>query len=168
MTGTPRHPDVGTAVRYHTALTRRATAEEPAGFFHPDVVQHEFPNALAPDGAVRGLLAILETAERGRAVLSHQAFDIVEAVAAGDTVALEVRRRGTRAVPLGELPAGHEPRARFAAFLEFRDGRIVAQRNYGCFDRLAQEDRRRRSEVPPRKEINSLPVHPMALLSAFQ
>ncbi|MFI0737359.1 nuclear transport factor 2 family protein [Streptomyces sp. NPDC021100] len=137
MTATPRHPDVETAVRYHAAVARRATAEELALFFHPDVVQHEFPNALAPDGAVRDLLAVLEAAERGRAVLSEQAFDVVEAVASGGTVALEVRWHGTLAVPLGALPAGHELRARLAVFLEFRDARITAQRNYDCFDRLA-------------------------------
>jgi ketosteroid isomerase-like protein len=27
-----------------------------------------------------------------------------------------------------------EMRARFAAFIEFRDGRIVRQRNYDCFE----------------------------------
>ncbi|MBZ4322927.1 nuclear transport factor 2 family protein [Streptomyces huiliensis] len=137
MTATPRHPNVETAVRYHAAVASQATGEELARFFHPDAVQREYPNALAPDGAVRDLPAILAAAERGRAVLSEQAFDIVEAVAAGDTVALEAVWRGTLAVPLGTLPAGHELRARLAVFLEFRDGRIVAQRNYDCFDRLA-------------------------------
>jgi ketosteroid isomerase-like protein len=29
--------------------------------------------------------------------------------------------------------AGGQMRARFAAFLQFRDGKIVAQRNYDCF-----------------------------------
>jgi len=41
---------------------------------------------------------------------------------------------GTLAVPFGSIPAGGEMRARFAIFLELRDGRIVRQRNYDCFD----------------------------------
>ena len=38
------------------------------------------------------------------------------------------------AIPLGTLPAGGEMRARFAVFLQFRDGKIVSQRNYDCFE----------------------------------
>jgi ketosteroid isomerase-like protein len=49
-------------------------------------------------------------------------------------VALEVRWSGTLAVPVGSFPAGGEMRARFAVFLDFRDGKIVAQRNYDCFE----------------------------------
>ena len=52
----------------------------------------------------------------------------------GNRVGLEVIWTGTRAVPVATLPAGAQMRARFAVFLEFRDGRIVAQRNYDCFD----------------------------------
>ena len=32
-----------------------------------------------------------------------------------------------------KTPAGSVMRARFAQFFEFRDGKIVAQRNYDCF-----------------------------------
>ena len=38
------------------------------------------------------------------------------------------------AIPFGTLTAGSEMRCHSAMFLEFRDGRIVAQRNYDCFD----------------------------------
>ncbi|MGK5642698.1 nuclear transport factor 2 family protein [Streptomyces sp. URMC 126] len=135
MTATPRHPDVETALRYLAAVARRSTAEELARFLHPDVVQHEYPNALAPEGAVRDLPGILAAAERGRATLAEQAFDVIEAVGGGGTVALEARWRGTLAVPVGSLPAGHELRAHLAVFFGFRDGRILSQRNYDCFDR---------------------------------
>jgi hypothetical protein len=40
----------------------------------------------------------------------------------------------TLAVPLGTLPAGGQMRARFAVFLEFKDDKIIFQRNYDCFD----------------------------------
>jgi ketosteroid isomerase-like protein len=66
--------------------------------------------------------------------MSHQVYAVVNELPCGDTVVLEVLWSGTPAIPLGSLPAGGEMRARFAVFLEFRDGKIVRQRNYDCFD----------------------------------
>jgi ketosteroid isomerase-like protein len=37
------------------------------------------------------------------------------------------------AVPIGTLAVGGQLRARFAMFLEIREGRIARQRNYDCF-----------------------------------
>ncbi|WP_240506701.1 nuclear transport factor 2 family protein [Thermoactinospora rubra] len=128
------HPNVEIAVRYHEAVSRFAAGEELARFLHEDVVHHELPNALFPEGNVRDLAGMLKAGEAGRGVLSDQVFEVVNAVAAGDQVALEVKWRGTLAVPLGELPAGHVLRAHIAAFLDFRDGKIVAQRNYDCYE----------------------------------
>jgi ketosteroid isomerase-like protein len=48
----------------------------------------------------------------------------------GNTVALEVVWTGELAIPFGTLTAGSELRAHSAMFMEFRDGKIVAQRNY--------------------------------------
>ena len=41
---------------------------------------------------------------------------------------------GTLAVAIGTLAAGDEMRAHFGVFLTFRDGLIVQQRNYDCFE----------------------------------
>ncbi len=49
---------------------------------------------------------------------------------------VEVTWSGTPAVALGDLAAGPVVRAHIAAFLEFRDGKIIAQRNYDCYERL--------------------------------
>ncbi|MDT0448594.1 nuclear transport factor 2 family protein [Streptomyces hesseae] len=135
MPDVPQHPNVETALRYHEAVARFATGEELARFFHEDAVHHELPNALFPEGVVRDLPAILAAAERGRGLLAEQRFEVTGAVAAGDRVALEVVWSGTLGVPLGELPTGHVLRAHIATFLEFRDGRIVSQRNYDCYER---------------------------------
>ncbi|AQZ60757.1 unnamed protein product [[Actinomadura] parvosata subsp. kistnae] len=129
-----RHPNIDIAVRYHEAVSVGASAEP---YLHPDVVHHELPNLLFPDGVVRDLHGLRAAAERGARTISEQRFDVRNAVAFGDQVALEVTWTGTLAVPLGDLPAGHVLRAHIATFLEFRDGRIVAQRNYDCYERLA-------------------------------
>jgi ketosteroid isomerase-like protein len=103
-------------------------------FFADDVVQVEFPNRLVPSGVTRDLAALRDAAERGRKVMTAQRFEVVNAIASGDQVAVEAIWTGTLAVPLGSLPAGGEMRARFAIFLTYRDGKIVRQHNYDCFD----------------------------------
>jgi ketosteroid isomerase-like protein len=108
------------ARHYLEALENGVTGEALAEYYAPDVVQEEFPNRLAANGARRDLAAILEGAER--------------ALASGDQVALEVLWVGTLAVPMGSIPVGGEMRAHFAVFLDFRDGKIVGQRNYDCFE----------------------------------
>jgi ketosteroid isomerase-like protein len=122
------------ARRYFAALEGGATGEALAAFYAPDVVQEEFPNRLSPLGVRRDLVAILAAASRGQQVMAAQRWEVVHAVASGDRAAVEFRWAGTLAVPFGSLPAGGELRGRFAVFLEFRDGRIVAQRNYDCFE----------------------------------
>ncbi|MER6439066.1 nuclear transport factor 2 family protein [Streptomyces sp. NPDC001185] len=130
------HPNTVLALAYHEAVSRGAVGDELAGFFHEDVVHQELPNALFPAGAVRDLGALREAAARGQERLSRQSFDVLNVVASDGQVALEVLWTGTLAVPLGNLPAGHVMRAHIATFLEFRDGRIVAQRNYDCYEPL--------------------------------
>lgn len=130
------HPNVRTAVRYHQAVSRSAASEELASFFHPDATHVQLPNALFPDGTVRGLSDLLAAAQQGHALLADQHFEVANAVAAGTRVAVEATWSGTLAVPLGDLPAGRVLRAHIATFLEFRDGKIIAQRNYDCYERL--------------------------------
>jgi ketosteroid isomerase-like protein len=73
-------------------------------------------------------------AELGKREISKQSFEIHNALVDGDRVAMEVLWQGRLANPAGDLPVGGEMRAHFAIFLEFRDGKIVAQRSYECFE----------------------------------
>jgi ketosteroid isomerase-like protein len=120
--------------RYLQALGASAGGDELRGFFDDAVSFEELPNRLFPNGRVRRLEAALADAERGKKLLSRQSYVVHAAVAQGDTVAVEAEWTGTLAAPLGTMPAGYEMRARSAMFLEIRAGRIVAQRNYDCFE----------------------------------
>ena len=122
------------ARQYLSAIASGATGDELAGFFAPDIVQQEFPNRLNPAGVTRGLPDILEGAEHGRKLLRSQWYEVLHAVTSGEHVALEVQWTGTLAIPLAGLPPGGILRARFAVFLDYRDGKIVQQRNYDCFE----------------------------------
>ena len=103
-------------------------------FFAEDAVQEEFPNALVPNGARRTLDELREANERGRDVLTSEAYEIVNMVEAGDLVACEVLWRGVLAVPLRSLKPGDVMKARFGVFFEFRGDKIRRQRNYDCFE----------------------------------
>jgi hypothetical protein len=98
-------------------------------------VQEEFPNRLNPQGGRSDYATILSRLAKGRQLLTGEHYEIVGELAAKDRVALEVLWSGTLAVPLGDqLPAGSTIRARFGVFLVFEAGRIIAQRNYDCFE----------------------------------
>lgn len=131
---TSRHDLLLLAKEYLGAIERGATGAELAAFFTPDVVQVEFPNRLLPHGATRDLQGILDGALRGQQVVRDQRFQVVNGIVAGERVALEVTWSATLALTLGTLPAGGEMRARFAVFLEYREGRIARQHNYDCFE----------------------------------
>lgn len=126
--------NLDTARRYLRAIEQGATGETLAAFFHPEVTQREYPNRLVPTGATRDLRAVLDGAERGQKVVSSQRYEVRHTVEQGDTVALEIDWSATLKVPVGTLPAGGTMRASIAVFLTFRDGRILSQHNYDCFE----------------------------------
>lgn len=122
------------ARRYLQAVESQASGAELAGFFAADVVVDQFPNRLVPKLVRSGLADIQREAEMGRRHVARQTYRIVNAVAAGDTVALEVTWEGVLALPVAGLEAGATMRAYFGMFLKFRDGKIVRQANYDCFE----------------------------------
>jgi len=122
------------ARKYLGQLSNGAGPEELESFFAPDVVMEEFPNRLRPNGATGDLRAIIDARARGKALLSAENFELLNAVGSGDQVVMEVVWTGTVRAAAGPFAAGQSLRARFAVFLEFRDGRIIRQRNYDCFD----------------------------------
>ncbi|MFL5498380.1 MAG: nuclear transport factor 2 family protein [Gemmatimonadaceae bacterium] len=122
------------ARRYLEALESGADGATLAEYFTKDAVQEEFPNRLSPIGVHRDLKAILDAARKGKQRVRAQKFEILNSVADGDNVALEVFWSGLLAAPVDTLPADSEMRAHLSIFLEFRDGKICRQHNYDCFD----------------------------------
>jgi|SRR5690349_8877495 len=126
--------NLATARRYLEAIESGAEGGALAEFFTKDVIQEEFPNRLSPIGQHRNLQALLESARKGKKIISHQKYDVLSAIADGDRVAMEVFWSGLLAVPLEGLPANSQLRAHVSIFFEFRDGKIARQHNYDCFD----------------------------------
>jgi ketosteroid isomerase-like protein len=102
--------------------------------FAEDAQQIEFPNRLLPNGATRDRAALLEGFRRGKQVIREQRFELQKTIVSGDDVAYECIWTATLAASIGSLNPGDTMRARFGVFLTLRDGKIVSQRNYDCFD----------------------------------
>jgi ketosteroid isomerase-like protein len=103
-------------------------------FLHPEIVQEEFPNPVAPRGMRRDLAALAVAHAKGAQVMAEQRFDVLRSIARGDQVVIEAAWTGTLRVPYGPLRAGDQMRAHLAMFFELRTGRIIAQRNYDCYE----------------------------------
>ena len=119
---------------YIKALELMPTGEALAAFFDPAVIAFEYPNRLNAKGTESNLVLILESAERGKAAMAAQTYEILSEMEAGDTVAFEVVWTGKLAVHMGSVPAGESLHARFAVFIDFKSGKIIGQRNYNCFE----------------------------------
>jgi ketosteroid isomerase-like protein len=120
--------------RYLATIERGASFDELGEFFAPDVVQEEFPNPIVPNGAKRTLEDLRQAAERGRKVVTAQRYEIRSMFAQGNRIAVECLWTGTLSIPYKSIPAGGDMRAYIAMVIDVRDGKIVAQRNYDCYE----------------------------------
>lgn len=102
--------------------------------FAPTMIMEQFPNRIYPKGIRAGLSQMANSFKTGKKLFSRQSYEIKNAIAQGEWLSLEVLWTGVLALPLGTLAAGDEMRAYSAMFLEFKDGKIVSQRNYDCFE----------------------------------
>ena len=102
--------------------------------FSPGTVLERLPNRIYPNGLRANVDQAAAAFEKGRKIFSRQTYEITHEVSTGNTVALEVLWTGTLAIPFGTLTAGSQMHSHSAMFLEFRAGKIVAQRNYDCFE----------------------------------
>jgi ketosteroid isomerase-like protein len=122
------------ARQYLKSIESGAPSSELAGFFDPEVIVEIFPSSFFPKGSRSNLEGIRAAAERGRKVMSSQNYDVTNAIASGDQVVMEVAWTGTLSVAFQSIPVGGQMRAHFAMFLSFRNGKIIHQRNYDCYD----------------------------------
>ncbi|HYL87048.1 MAG TPA: nuclear transport factor 2 family protein [Candidatus Angelobacter sp.] len=126
--------NLATARRYIQAIESGANGDEMAQFFDAEAIVEIFPSRFFPNGSRDNLAGIRAAADRGKKAMSGQKYAIRNELASGDTVALEIDWVGTLAVPFQAIPKGGQLKARFAAFLQFKDGKIIAQRNYDCYE----------------------------------
>jgi ketosteroid isomerase-like protein len=122
------------AKRYLRAIESGAGGDEIANFFHPEAVVEIYPSLYFPHATKSELAGIRASADRGRQVMTNQKYEIKNELTSGDQVVFEVDWTGILAVPFQTIPKGGQMRAHFAMFMQFREGKIVAQRNYDCYE----------------------------------
>jgi ketosteroid isomerase-like protein len=128
-------PDILTITKnYLKAIEEGKTADELAIYYSESVEQVEYPNRLIPNGAKRNLNDLKLASLKGKQVLISQTYDIQKSYVLGNTVILETIWTAKIAVPIGQIPSGGQMKAYFAQFIEFKDGKIIRQRTYDCFE----------------------------------
>ena len=121
-------------VRAYIGAVERFDVATVASLLDAAMVQRELPNLLYASGQVRSRAAMLEDLPKGQRVLRSQRYDILSVIEQGDHVAVEARWEGVLAIPLGRLSTGDPIVAHIAMLFEVRQGRIVSQRNYDCYE----------------------------------
>lgn len=122
------------AKKYLKAIEDRELADRFAEFFTPDYVIETKPNRLLPKGRQDDSAGGRAAFAAGKKIMASEGYEVRNALATADAVALEVSWTGILAIPYETIPAGGQMRAHFAMFLEFRNGKIASQRNYDCFE----------------------------------
>jgi len=102
--------------------------------FSPVALVEQLPNRIYPNGIRSGVSQMAEAFEKGRKLLSSQSYEIKSSIVDGDELSIEVLWTGILALPFGSLSVGAQMRAHSAMFFQFKDGKIVSQRNYDCFE----------------------------------
>lgn len=119
---------------YEVVSDLGSTKDDLLAVLHPDVQIHEHPNLITPRGSVRDRDEAVAAFLAGKELLSEQDFDVHEAFASGDRVAVRATWRGTLARDMGELQEGRELVAHVAALLTVKDGRIRRHETFDCYD----------------------------------
>ena len=131
-----RSTSAGVVLCFLEAVADGHAAGELESFLHPDFRQRELPSLVKPWVAERGRAETVLGAEAGRRLLAGQRYDVDEVVECGERVILQLRWTGVLRTPFQGLEAGDELHAHVALFATVRDGLIVHQSSYDCYEGL--------------------------------
>lgn len=120
----------------YAAIEAGATGDDLAAFWHPHAEQIEYPSVMRPTGHRRSLTQMLEGSELGVKIIRDQHYDVHTIIQQEDQVAVQLTWTATVAADLGRITAGTPLVAHVAAFYVFRDGLILRQSSYDCYEPL--------------------------------
>ncbi|RZI87085.1 MAG: nuclear transport factor 2 family protein [Microbacterium sp.] len=121
----------------YAAISAGATGPALTKFWHPDAEQIEYPSVMRPAGHRRSLEEMAAGAELGAQVIRDQCYDVHTVIEEGEQVAVQLTWTATVATDLGSIRAGTHLTAHVAAFYVFRDGLLLRQSSYDCYEPIA-------------------------------
>lgn len=128
-------PDVESVVRRYYGVVADLSSDvddlQPLLAAEARVTEH--PNPISPRGAVRDRAETIAGFLAGKNLLREQSFDVHEIVVAGDRAAARLTWSGVVGIDAGPLVAGQELIAEIASFLTVRDGQVVEQETFDCY-----------------------------------
>jgi len=107
-------------------------------YYDPTAEQIEHPSMMRPTGGRRPLADILAASEFGARMIADQRYEVLTVVDDGERLATEFTWTGTLLIDAGDIPAGTSLVAHIAAFFVFRDGRILTQSSYDCYESVTR------------------------------
>lgn len=108
-----------------------------AALVHPDVSFVEYPNLINKKGQVRNLEQALKGLALGRQILAWQKYEVTDIVESKDSLLAEAKWSGQIAADVGHLKKDQLLMAYSAMRFDFKDGKIVRQVNYDCYEPFA-------------------------------
>ena len=102
--------------------------------YDKDIKAVEHPNLVSPKGQVRTLEELFSGMENGKKILNWQKFEINTFNEMSEKLVVESKWKGEVAVDIGKLKKGQILIAHICTLFEFKDGKIVQQTNYDCYE----------------------------------
>lgn len=121
-------------VRRYLAAIEAFDVAGAGALLDPAAEQVERPNRLYANGQVRTPEVMMRDLPRGAKMLRRQSYPIDTIFGAGDKVTVETRWEGIVDVPLGTLKPGEAMVAHICMVFTLRDGKIIRQVNYDCYE----------------------------------
>lgn len=124
---------VTTFIRLSEALeTDPAVYQE---LLHPDVEQIEYPNLRNRSLQRRSFSEIIEHIRAGRELLLDPHIELRRTQTCADgSILVEAYWHATLATDIGSMIRGQRLSTYFCLVFELKEGKIIQQRTYGCFD----------------------------------
>ncbi|MDX2086902.1 MAG: nuclear transport factor 2 family protein [Kofleriaceae bacterium] len=103
--------------------------DDVAAMLHPDMELIEHPNQINPAGKRYNKAEIRAAGERGAKALTSERYTLRSLIIEGDRAAALLSWVAT-------LHDGRTMRGQFCSILEMRDGLLIRQEQYDCFERM--------------------------------
>ena len=103
-------------------------------FLHKEVEFYEYPNLITKQGQVRNFFAALKGVEAGKNLMAEHSYKYLDWFELDEKLVIESLWTGTIAMDVAHLKKGDQLKAHICMIIYFKEGKIIRQRNYDCYE----------------------------------